>query len=359
MRGSPRGRPLSLTRTSVPKKVFSMAEDWSDAELEAVVDAYLGMLRSEVAGQKYNKAAVNRDLREGALRNRSRGSIEMRMCNISAVLDLQGLTYISGYKPRANVGARVTARIESSLARRQSLPERSVAQVGLEDIPASISKECFLRAITRIRDSGHAPFGQSTTFDVIWEGRSYPPLAVVGFSLEEITGKICPPGLLRGGLGTPAFRLLIEAGLSPVHKAAAATPDDTELDRRIDRLHADKAVTHPPQGNPSPGWVETSSGTRVARDPAVKLWVLQQAGGHCEACRVRTFATGVAWNPWFLEVHHVVPLKDAGADTTWNAVALCPTCHRRCHFGEDRAAFASSLYRLIPRLREAGAPPIC
>jgi hypothetical protein len=343
----------SLNRSREFATVHHMTDDWSGAEIQEAVDAYLRMLHSELAGHKYNKAAVNRELREGVLRDRSRGSIEMRMCNISAVLDRRGLTYISGYKPRSNVGSKVTAMIEASLLKRQSPPRQTAPTVGLEDIPKSIPKECFLRAIAKIQESGYSPFGHSTTFDVIWEGRAYPPLAVVGFALEELTGKVCSPGLLRGGQGTTAFELLAEAGLTPVHKAAGATADDSELDQRVAQLHADGAVTAPPEGNLHPIRIEASSGTRLARDPGVKLWVLQQACGHCEACGQKTFPTGVAWNPWYLEVHHVIPLKEGGADTTWNAIALCPTCHRRCHSGQDRVAFTSNLLELVPRLRQS------
>lgn len=328
-----------------------MADRWSTVEIRVAVDAYVEMLRAELAGHKYNKAQVNRDLREGPLRDRSRGSIEMRMCNISAVLDMQGVRYISGYKPRKNVGAEVIKSIEMALEEVPGLPLESISQVGISDLPSEIPRECFLRAMARIDEFGHSPFKPSTTFDVIHEGRRYPPLAVVGFSLEELTGKTCPPGLLVGGLGTDAFRLLSSAGLVPAHKAAAATADDIVLDERVDRLHTDGAVDRPPEGQVKPERVPMGESFRIARDPGVKLWVLQQAGGTCEACGGQTFATGVEWNPWFLEVHHVVPLRDGGADTIWNAVALCPNCHRRCHHGEDATQFVERLYGSVPRLR--------
>lgn len=33
------------------------------------------------------------------------------------------------------------------------------------------------------------------------------------------------------------------------------------------------------------------------------------------------------------EVHHKVPLSAGGDDTVENAIALCPNCHRKAHFG--------------------------
>jgi type I restriction-modification system DNA methylase subunit len=90
---------------------------WSQQEVDASVEAYLQMLQEEVAGRKYNKAGVNRELREGVLKARSRGSIEMRMCNISTVVRDHGKRFIDGYKPRENVGANVYLMIEHALDR--------------------------------------------------------------------------------------------------------------------------------------------------------------------------------------------------------------------------------------------------
>jgi hypothetical protein len=91
--------------------------EWSQAEIDASVLAYLGMLSSELRGDGYNKAETNRNLRSGVLESRSRGSVEMRMCNISQVLADRNETYIDDYKPRGNIGPRVYPMIESALDR--------------------------------------------------------------------------------------------------------------------------------------------------------------------------------------------------------------------------------------------------
>lgn len=84
-----------------------MAEDnkWSDVELEAAVRGYVKMLSAEKNGRPYNKAEINKQLRSGPLAARSKGSVEYRMQNISAVLDELGLPWIQGYKPAKNVGS--------------------------------------------------------------------------------------------------------------------------------------------------------------------------------------------------------------------------------------------------------------
>lgn len=78
-----------------------MAEaGWSNIENDAIVADYFGMLRSELSGKSYSKAAHNRDLQ--AIIGRSRGSIEYKHQNLSAVLKGLGEPWINGYKPAYN-----------------------------------------------------------------------------------------------------------------------------------------------------------------------------------------------------------------------------------------------------------------
>lgn len=89
---------------------------WSDAELEASVDAYLKMLALEISGQPIKKSVENRLLREGLLHKRSASSVEYRMQNISAVFEQLKLRRINGYMPAKNIGAGVSERIRKVLA---------------------------------------------------------------------------------------------------------------------------------------------------------------------------------------------------------------------------------------------------
>ncbi len=69
------------------------------------------------------------------------------------------------------------------------------------------------------------------------------------------------------------------------------------------------------------------------RNPDVITEVLYRAEGSCEACeQPAPFVRASDGSP-FLEVHHRQPLAEDGEDTVENAVALCPNCHRRAHFG--------------------------
>ena len=89
--------------------------EWNEDEIIAAVKAYLWMLDQEQAGKDYVKAHVRRDLLAGPLSGRTEGSVEMRMCNISTVLQGMERPFIDGYKPLTHVGGNVEAVVRIAL----------------------------------------------------------------------------------------------------------------------------------------------------------------------------------------------------------------------------------------------------
>ncbi len=87
--------------------------DWNEREIDLIVADYFEMLRMERTGELYVKAERNRALQE--LTHRSRGSIEFKHQNISAVLLKLGMDWIPGYKPMANYQNALIAGIERYL----------------------------------------------------------------------------------------------------------------------------------------------------------------------------------------------------------------------------------------------------
>lgn len=73
-------------------------EDWSDLENDLIVADYFSMLADEIAGRPYVKAKHNRNL-QPLLNDRTRGSVEKKHQNISAVMVSLGQPWIDGYKP--------------------------------------------------------------------------------------------------------------------------------------------------------------------------------------------------------------------------------------------------------------------
>lgn len=73
--------------------------------------------------------------------------------------------------------------------------------------------------------------------------------------------------------------------------------------------------------------------TAFLRNPDVIAEVLLRAGGVCELCaNPAPFQRRSDGSP-YLEVHHRIRLADNGEDTVENAIAICPNCHRRKHYG--------------------------
>jgi 5-methylcytosine-specific restriction protein A len=100
-----------------------MADEWSDAELDAAVEAYLAMLGHQARGEDYSKAEYRRRYIAGPLSARPEASFEFRMRNISHVLDTElHADWLRGYRPAANVGAATTARIREALERQLGSP---------------------------------------------------------------------------------------------------------------------------------------------------------------------------------------------------------------------------------------------
>lgn len=88
---------------------------WSEAELAIAVNAYLSMLRQQIEGRQFNKAAVARQLVLGGLSKRSLNSIGRRMSNISSVLFDLKMPLLRGYPPLTRVGSGVKVKIIAAL----------------------------------------------------------------------------------------------------------------------------------------------------------------------------------------------------------------------------------------------------
>ena len=80
------------------------------------------------------------------------------------------------------------------------------------------------------------------------------------------------------------------------------------------------------------GGAEAVTGTADLLEPdrLVPEYALRRANGTCQLCGLPAPFTTHDGKP-YLEVHHIIPLAEGGADAIGNAVALCPNCHRKMH----------------------------
>ncbi len=70
------------------------------------------------------------------------------------------------------------------------------------------------------------------------------------------------------------------------------------------------------------------------RNPDVIAEVLNRAKGKCEECHSPAPFPRASDGSPYLEVHHRIMLAKGGEDTVENALALCPNCHLKLHFGK-------------------------
>ena len=151
-------------------------------------------------------------------------------------------------------------------------------------------------------------------------------------------------------------RLVKEAGFlgssNVIQANTTLALEPKEADSRANELQkqwkesGDKVL--PPRGFMTADTFSAQS-TQRKRCAEVKAWVLLQADGVCEMCNSEAPFTKDGGEP-YLEVHHVVQLANDVPDTTENAIAVCPNCHRALHFADNRQELVELLYQRVGRL---------
>lgn len=87
-------------------------------------------------------------------------------------------------------------------------------------IPINITKEHIEKAIKEINRDGIRKGRQSSTYDMIYKGKSYPPKLVISIANRYANGVELDPNKFSGGKGTPAFNLLEKEGFAISEKRA-------------------------------------------------------------------------------------------------------------------------------------------
>lgn len=86
--------------------------------------------------------------------------------------------------------------------------------------------------------------------------------------------------------------------------------------------------------------------TLYERSKSVRDYVLLRAQGTCEACAKPAPFVGRDDRP-YLEAHHTTRLSDGGVDHPRHVAALCPSCHREIHHGQNGGALNRKLIDLL------------
>jgi hypothetical protein len=98
-----------------------------------------------------------------------------------------------------------------------------------------ITRESLIAAMAHLKRGDPHRFSDSTKYDVLFEGRRYPPKAVVGLAAEQVSGRSLGPDDFSAGIGSKCFRVLKALGFAVVPKSDADS-DEWEDDLAEEEL---------------------------------------------------------------------------------------------------------------------------
>jgi len=88
----------------------------------------------------------------------------------------------------------------------------------MPSLPDTITRDDLLAALAAFDGGAAHRFADSTGYDLFFEGRRYPPKAVVGIAARAVTGVEYGPEDFGGGRGSKCFGILQRAGFEIVEK---------------------------------------------------------------------------------------------------------------------------------------------
>jgi len=90
-----------------------------------------------------------------------------------------------------------------------------------ENLPGEIERDHIIEAISRYDSGIDHQFAESTVYDVLFNGKRYPPKAIVGIASEVLTGTSLGPKDFKGGQESKCFRVLQRSEFQIVRKVGA------------------------------------------------------------------------------------------------------------------------------------------
>lgn len=118
----------------------------------------------------------------------------------------------------------------------------------MKNLPENINPEHIVQAIRKIEKEGIPAQAHSSTYDVLYEGKRFPPKLVVSYANIFANGVALDRSEFDGGIGTPCFKILEENGFTIVTKEAmtgSKEPIKELLERFIEQAHtSDQKTKH-------------------------------------------------------------------------------------------------------------------
>ena len=192
-----------------------------------------------------------------------------------------------------------------------------------------VSADHIWRAVERLvaGEVSHS-FSKSTDYDVIADdGTRLPPKAVFGLAASEALGFEVRPRHFRGGLDTPCFHAINDAGYRIVPKDEEVQRDELPPDPE-ERFWVEgykKLMPHLRR--------ERGSGLARAKKRAFKR---KHGRLFCEQCKLDPEAVfGVGIGEACIEVHHILPLgtdQNVRKTKLTDLICVCANCHKVIHY---------------------------
>jgi 5-methylcytosine-specific restriction protein A len=186
-------------------------------------------------------------------------------------------------------------------------------------IPDGIGREHILAALDDLETGVEHLFGDSTRYDLLHDGRRYPPKAVVGLAAGKLLGSPLGPYDFKGGLKSRCFRVLQDNEFEIVSKQNMGVfPNEVEPDEP----HVEGAVSQ-------------VLVNRYERDSKAREKCIRHHGARCQVCWFDFEATYGPIGDGFIHVHHLIELSKIGqayeVDPINDLKPVCPNCHAMLH----------------------------
>jgi hypothetical protein len=98
-----------------------------------------------------------------------------------------------------------------------------------QSIPKGLGREHVLRALADLDAGIEHPFGLPTGYELVHEGKRYPPKAVIGLAFRHLTGQLLRPEEFSGGEAPgQANSVLRGLGFTVVKKVVVTSSEETE-----------------------------------------------------------------------------------------------------------------------------------
>jgi 5-methylcytosine-specific restriction enzyme A len=123
-----------------------------------------------------------------------------------------------------------------------------------------------------------------------------------------------------------------------------------EAEPKNKSLQAFRAMALEAAATPTAPSKETQR-TFCIRSARVKVYVLKRVNGFCEACK-KPAPFLKKDGSLYLEPHHIKRVSDGGPDHPKSVGAVCPTCHRLIHHGDEGMKLNSELERYVLKIEQ-------